>query len=339
MKRRREGQSSTLAFMDVITCGFGAVLLLFILTAKRQISLNQQDAAAAAETAETLAEAIREAEDRNASLKDRLESADAPEDPAKPEPEALKAEREKLRSAIAAQREKLDALKTDESRPEAIGDRERPSAAREHLAGLRLRGPRAVIMLENSGSMLGRDPESALRVIRSGNTGGSAKWKRAKAALRAVLASIPKGTEVAVLHMNEAARTLSGTPGDPFIDPYDNSALLPLLEKIANLGAEGGADLGNGLRAVSGLPERPSSLLYIGDGLPTAPADGRRGALTENQRVNLFNEATRQRPPFPVHILLLPFAGDPSAAGLFWELSARTGGVTLAPEGDWPPPP
>ena len=325
--------------MDVITCGFGAVLLLFILTAKRQITLNQQDAAEAAQTAETLAEAIRTAEDRNASLKERLDAADAPDEPPETTPEELRAQRDQLRDAIAAQQEKLEALETKETRPDAIGDRERPSAPRKTLAGLRLRGPRAVIMLENSGSMLGRDAEAALNIIRSGKPAASDKWQRAKAAVRTVLASIPKGTQVAVLRMNEGARTLSGTPRDPFIDPYDNNALLPLLEKLANLRAEGGANLRNGLRTVAGLPERPSSLLYIGDGLPTAPADQRAGALTERQRVRLFNEAIRQPPGFPVNILLLPFAGDPSAAGLFWELSGRTGGVTLVPEADWPPPP
>jgi hypothetical protein len=42
------------------------------------------------------------------------------------------------------------------------------------------------------------------------------------------------------------------------------------------------------------------------------------------------------RPNYPFNAILFPFEGDPSAAGLFWQLSALTGGITLIPDNDWP---
>jgi hypothetical protein len=42
------------------------------------------------------------------------------------------------------------------------------------------------------------------------------------------------------------------------------------------------------------------------------------------------------RPKYPFNAILFPFSGDPSAAGLFWQLSGRTKGITLIPGNDWP---
>ncbi|NQY33076.1 MAG: hypothetical protein HRT56_07895, partial [Coraliomargarita sp.] len=68
MSKRREPQSSALSFMDCICCGFGAVLLLFILTAKRQIVVSTEDATQAQKAAETLQIAIDEAEAKDKAL-------------------------------------------------------------------------------------------------------------------------------------------------------------------------------------------------------------------------------------------------------------------------------
>ena len=73
----------------------------------------------------------------------------------------------------------------------------------------------------------------------------------------------------------------------------------------------------------------------IGDGLPTAPAP-RSGSLTEADRVQLFNRVMASHPKYPFNAIIFPFSGDPSAAGLFWQISGRTKGITLIPDNDWP---
>lgn len=335
MKKRREAQSSALSFMDCICCGFGAVLLLFILTAKRQIVLSTEEANQSLQAAETLQAAIRETEAQQKALDKEIEALDP-----KPETKAtsvaqLAAEQERLAKAVEEQAEALAALETEAEPREQPAALERPSADQSYLSGLRLRAPRAVILLESSGSMLAKDAKAAVDIIQQGTGASAGKWLRAKSALRAVLAAIPKGTQVAIFSMAEDTTALSGTPQNPYIDPYDNNALLTLLDRLDKLEAGGGANLNKALQTVGQLKERASSLLLIGDGLPTAPAPS-QGSLSEADRVRLFNNAMASRPNYPFNVILFPFDGDPSAAGLFWQLSGRTNGITLIPDNDWP---
>ncbi len=335
MKKRREAQSSALSFMDCICCGFGAVLLLFILTAKKQIIFSSEAAQQSQQAAETLQAAIEQQQAALQALDKEIEALDPQPDSNAASPAQLAAEQERLAQAVEEQAQALQALETQTPTTAAPAALERPSADQSYLSGLRLRGPRAVILLESSGSMLADNAADALSIMQQGSWQQSAKWRRAKAALKAVLAAIPKGTQVAVLQMGESTSPLSGSPQNPYIDPYDNAALISLLDRLENLAANGGADLAQGLRTVAALPQRASSLLLIGDGLPTSPAPNGRG-LAETERVQLFNQAVAARPNYPVNVILLPFQGDPSAAGLFWQLSGRSGGVTLIPDNDWP---
>lgn len=335
MRKRREAQSSALSFMDCICCGFGAVLLLFILTTKKQTILGNEEANQSQEAAETLQAAIEATEAEQIALEKEIEALDPQPDTNATSLAQLAAEQERLAKAIEDQSQALQALETEVTPTESPASLDRPSADQSYLSGLRLRGPRAVILLESSGSMLAEKATDAVTIMQQGNWQKAEKWLRAKEALKAVLAAIPKGTKVAVFQMAESTSSLSGSPQDPYIDPYDNAALISLLDRLENLEARGGADLAKGMRTVANLKERASSLLLIGDGLPTAPAPPGRG-LSESERVSLFNQAMATRPNYPFNAILFPFEGDPSAAGLFWQLSGRTNGITLIPDNDWP---
>ncbi|MEM8868201.1 MAG: vWA domain-containing protein [Verrucomicrobiota bacterium] len=321
--------------MDCICCGFGAVLLLFILTAKNQITFSEEDARNAAEAAETLQVAIEEAETKQKALERDISALDPQPDTNATSVAELAAEQERLAKAIEAQAAALAALESEAKPTEKPAGLDRPSADQSYLSGLRLRGPRAVILIENSGSMLADNAQDALSILNAGTWQQSTKWNRAKTALKAVLAAIPQGTEVAIFQMNEQVTPLTGSPSNPYIDPYNNNALLSTLERIEKLEARGGANLETGLRTVQGLPQRASSLLILTDGLPSSPAPN-SGGVSEAYRVQLFNRAQSIRTSYPLNVILFPFDNDPSAAGLYWNLSTRTGGVTLIPDEDWP---
>ena len=335
MHKRREAQSSALSFMDCICCGFGAVLLLFILTAKAQITDSQEKAMQSVIAAETLEAAIRETKAKKLALAEEIKALGPQPDTKATSVAALAAEQERLAKAVEDQPKALAALKPKAEPTKQSAALDRPSADNSYLSGLRLRAPRAVILLESSGSMLAEDAKTAIQIIQQGTGAKSKKWLRSKAAVRAVLAAIPKGTRVAIFAMAEETVALSGSTMNPYIDPYDNEALLSFLDRLDQLEASGGADLSKGLQAVTQMRQRPSSLLLIGDGLPTAPAP-RSGSLTEADRVKLFNRAMANRLNYPFNAILFPFSGDPAAAGLFWQLSGRTKGITLIPDNDWP---
>ncbi len=335
MPKRREAQSSALSFMDCICCGFGAVLLLFILTAKAQITNSQEEAKQSINAADTLEAVIRETKAKKLALEEEIEALDPPSNVMVTSLAALTAKQERLAKEVEDQTKALTALENKAEPTEQPAALDRPSADNSYLSGLRLRAPRAVILLESSGSMLAEDAKTAIQIIQQGTGAKSKKWLRSKAAVRAVLAAIPKGTQVAIFAMAEETEALSGSTKNPYIDPYDNKALLSFLNRLDQLEASGGADLSKGLQAVSQLNQRASSLLLIGDGLPTAPAPS-SGSLTEADRVKLFNRAMVSRFNYPFNTILFPFSGDPSAAGLFWQLSSRTKGITLIPDNDWP---
>ena len=335
MHKRREAQSSALSFMDCICCGFGAVLLLFILTAKAQITDSQEKVVQSVNAAETLEAAIRETKAKKLALAEEIKALDPQPNTKATNVAVLAAEQERLAKAVEDQAKALTALENKTEPSEQPAALDRPSADKSYLSGLRLRGPRAVILLESSGSMLAEDAKTAIQIIQQGTAAKSKKWLRSKAAVRTVLAAIPKGTQVAIFAMAEETKVLSGSTKNPYIDPYDNEALLSFLDRLEQLEARGGADLSKGLQAVNQLNQRASSLLLIGDGLPTAPAP-RSGSLTEADRVKLFNRAMANRLNYPFNAILFPFSGDPAAAGLFWQLSGRTKGITLIPDNDWP---
>ena len=335
MHKRREAQSSALSFMDCICCGFGAVLLLFILTAKAQITDSQEKAMQSVNAAETLEAAIRKTKAKKLALAEEIKALDPQPGTKATSVAALAAEQERLAKAVEDQAKALTALENKTEPTDQPAALDRPSADKSYLSGLRLRGPRAVILLESSGSMLAEDAKTAIQMIQQGTGAKAKKWLRSKAAVRAVLAAIPKDTQVAIFAMAEETKAISGNTKNPYIDPYNNEALLSFLDRLEQLEASGGADLSKGLKAVSQLKQRASSLLLIGDGLPTAPAP-RSGSLTEADRVKLFNRAMANRLNYPLNVILFPFSGDPAAAGLFWQLSGRTKGITLIPDNDWP---
>ena len=198
MPKRREAQSSALSFMDCICCGFGAVLLLFILTAKAQITDSQEKAKQSVNAAETLETAIHEAKARKLALEKEIEALDPQPNIKASSVAALAVEQERLAKAVEDQTNALTALKTNAEPTKQPAALDRPSADNSYLSGLRLRAPRAVILLESSGSMLAEDAKTAIQIIQQGTGAKSKKWLRSKAAVRAVLAAIPEGTQVAI---------------------------------------------------------------------------------------------------------------------------------------------
>jgi len=335
-RKRREGESSALSFMDCICCGFGAVLLLFIITAKQQI-IDLTDESTTVETSiEELQAAKTAAEQRLSELDGLLTSMEESTLEAFATPfSELAAKVESLSRRLEITEEEKTRLQTASEETLAPAGLDRPSADARYLSGLNLQGPRILILLTNSGSMLGEDSQRALAALRSGPGATSEKWERAKAVVRSVMAGIPKGAQVALYQMNTDTAPIFRSPNNPWFDPYDNAALLDALRALDALEANGGHDLAKALFTAGEMNPPPSSILMVVDGLPTAPARG--GSLTEADRVDLFERALAVMPPIRTNAVLLPFAGDPSAAGLYWRITARTSGVVIAPDPSWPP--
>lgn len=336
MKSRRSTASSALAFMDCICCAFGAVLLLFILTAKQ----HRQDQFEIQKISEsTLAELETSLQNTQKKL-DTIEqalAATATDSVQLADLKQANAEQAHTVQAIQAAQAQLEALNEqqalDANSTKAEWKKVPPDP--RYLADLQLDGPNIAIILESSGSMLGEDVASVLTQLQQ-SPHNSNKWQRAKSIVRTLIASIPTKHQFALLSMQAETTLMQAHSTNLYIDPGNGEAVAEILQMIDKIEPQGGANLSSAMRAIQQLRPIPTSVLLITDGLPTAPSTT-KSQLSESDRVKLFLEAAQLCPDLTFNTLLLPFAGDPSAAGLYWTLCSQKKGLCLVPASSWPP--
>ena len=335
MNRRRSTASSALAFMDCICCAFGAVLLLFILTAKTH---RQQQHELEVISAATLAE-LKEALDSTQHELNKVDKAlgKVPRESV-PLSELIHANNQKsqIEKAIQAVESQLAALieQQADSENHSTAAWKKPPSDPRYLADLQLTGPHIAIILESSGSMLGEDAASASAQLQK-SPNNSSKWQRAKSILGALIASMPEQQKFALLSMQAETTLLSVQTTSSYNESSDGETIVKILKMIDQIEPQGGANLTSAMQALQALNPTPSSVLLITDGLPTAPATA-QSRLSESARVTLFFEAAQLCPDLNFNVLLLPFAGDPSAAGLYWKLCSQKNGICLVPASNWP---
>ena len=335
MNRRRSTASSALAFMDCICCAFGAVLLLFILTAKTH---RQQQHELEVISAATLAE-LKEALDSTQHELNKVDKAlgKVPRESVQLS-ELIHANNQKsqIEKAIQAVESQLAALieQQADSENHSTAAWKKPPSDPRYLADLQLTGPHIAIILESSGSMLGEDAASASAQLQK-SPNNSSKWQRAKSILGALIASMPEQQKFALLSMQAETTLLSAQTTSSYNESSDGETIVKILKMIDQIEPQGGANLTSAMQAIQALNPTPSSVLLITDGLPTAPATA-QSRLSESARVTLFFEAAQLCPDLNFNVLLLPFAGDPSAAGLYWKLCSQKNGICLVPASNWP---
>ncbi|MFM7707522.1 MAG: VWA domain-containing protein, partial [Gammaproteobacteria bacterium] len=195
MKRRRV-EVFSLSFLDVICCGFGAVILFYtIISAQSGIERTRRAEDLAAQVAKLEEEVVRGARNlvllRNALQRTDSETVSAAsratrliEELQRRREEAsiydattlAKRERiEKLKADVRALEESTRRLeasaKVDTPRGEMTGSG-RSTASRRYLTGLSLRGRRILVLLDRSASMLDED---LVQIIRLRNSSDQAR--------------------------------------------------------------------------------------------------------------------------------------------------------------------
>jgi hypothetical protein len=365
MKRRRgELNVFSMSFLDAITAGFCAVVLLFMI-----VSAN-----ALVDTRTVIED--REAEARRwelrvltgqrnlVQMRERLENqmrewnsllalrqglvteiADTEAQLA-----ALTEDSDARRAAIARLRSELAELnrRSEELAEEQQDEAEGPSLLRsfegegnrQYLTGLRMGGRRVVILVDTSTSMLDR---TIVNILRRRNMSPeqqrrAPKWQQAVNTVEWLMTQIEAGTQVQVIGFNDKATWLiPGTEGQ-WVTVNDGSELDAPLEALRASYPQGPTSLHAAFNAIKQLEPAPDNVYLLVDGLPTmgevAPT---RPGVTAEQRLDHFNRAMRQLPVgVPVNTILFAMEGDPQAAPAYWLVAIRTGGSMMAPSEDWP---
>ncbi|HYC69987.1 MAG TPA: hypothetical protein VEB66_02195 [Opitutaceae bacterium] len=352
-KRRRETEIFSMSFMDCICCGFGAVLLIFILTTGRRVDFSQQDLKDLQERVRKLDIAVtqeRSELDRLArattvtevDLKSLIEQNSSDKEKARVQQEQLKAmlqQSQQLHQTLAQLQTDIQKLPTEEEQPVPIPEVDR----RQYLSGVKLDGEGAeyvLFIVRASGSMLGETLEDAVSRLEDPDfkKREAPKWQRVVKAIEWMIASLGPETKFHVLLFADETVPLLPSRGDDWIARKDKQAVREALEKLHQVVPQGSANLERAFTAVRYLPRLPDSIVLLTDGLPTtSDSQPNNGETDDDTRIRYFRYAQRQLPArIPVSTILFPMSGDPGTAALYWELASSTRGALVSPAKTWP---
>ena len=364
MARRHKRSFTTfnLSFLDIMSCGFGAVILVYLII-DHSIELEARDLNVdLLSEVNMLEEDIREGEKNLVALRSSLDAVDQeivetegratrvseeieevegliaaliPEDVSEEEAvEQLKAEVQSLEEEVKRLREAAEE-EAGKSARSYVGD-----GNRQYLTGLNLGGKRIAILLDVSASMLA---DRLVNVIRLRNMDESLqrksdKWTRAVNTVDWLTAQLPIGSDYQVIGFNTSASTLLPETGGEWLEVADQAQLEDISEALRETTPAGGTSLENAFTYLQEFSPPPDNIFLITDGLPTQGGSPPRGTtISGNQRQRLYRQAVRQLPAnVPVNIILAPMEGDPLAASEFWQLAQRSGGSFMSPSNDWP---
>ena len=359
MPAKRREQGSLMAFLDVMACGLGAAILLFLIVKHHTEAAVEPDAgergAAATETlaalreeaqtlAERIAQAQRESEARRVQ-EARAASAESAQDTARARLAEIEREIELARARNAALRERVESIEPHQA-ADVIEDVR--GGEENYLLGLKVEGRRIAILIDRSASMTDeRLIDIIARKVRAdAEKRQGPKWRRTLRTARWLLHRLPAGSEVAVIAFNDEAKVLHR---EGWADGRDRATLQALFDELDRLVPTGATNLEAGLRALGRLSPAATDIYVVTDGLPTRSlsSPGLLSGCTKNPRGKVSGECRKllfaaslrnAAPPAgrKVHVILLPLEGDPEAAPAFWNWTARAGGVLLTPARGWP---
>ena len=355
---RRQTTTFSMSFLDVISCGFGAVVLFYtIIAAQAGLNRIEENTDLSAE-ARKLEQEVLDGYKHLAELRNALDSTDDRTDrtagASREMLEKLRATQEDLsryEHDTLARRESLERLKADLKQLEEGTRRLRDSAPpeavpapldREQLVTLKVDGRHVLVLVDASASML---DETLINILRLRNMPperrvASSKWRQAVNTVEWIAARLPSSTQFQVYAFDTAPRpVVEGTAGR-WLSADDAAQVESALRALRGTAPTGGSSLQNAFAVISQLDPAPDNVILVTDGLPTQGDKPplMRTLVTMEQREDLMQEAVKSLPPSPppLSIVLLPMEGDPSAPIYFWRLARATGGGFLSPAKDWP---
>ena len=360
--RRSEEDNFGLSFLDAITCGFGAVILLFVLTASNDQSLRNKETAEIRGEVNTFDEALEDGEENLANLRntlleaeEKIVTAQGLADEVIRETQNLEEEISRLDRETLAKLEHVNRLKADiEAKKKALmaqmgstsidpGQdllRLQGNERQQFLTGLRTDGRRLLILVDRSLSMTGESLTeiSAMKAAIPAERQASEKWQRVMKATEWLLATMVEAEFFQLFTFSETTEPVSGGPEIDWLDTSPDT-VKGVLDELRQVVPEGGTNLERAFRSIDGFSPKPDNVIVITDGLPT---QGDSVALPSGQvsgqdRLRAFKVAERAIPSgVPVNVILFYIEGDPEAPSSYWDLALRHGGSFFSPAVSWP---
>jgi len=363
-RRRRPMEVFSMSFLDCMSCGFGAVILFFMIinsqvihdsevpperaqaeTVKLEFEILEQrkNLVLARNTMEKLEDEKATAEDRIAQiialiekLKKELEKHD--------ETTLAKIERvEKLQSDIERLEEEKNRLIAQQLENEGEGNRIRTfigDGDRQYLTGLKVGGDRILLLVDASASML--DSRIVNIIIRRNMPDSeklrSLKWRQAVASVDWLSAQFPQDSKFQIYTFNTEAKPVLPGSENVWLEVGDGTQVDEAIRKLRRTVPENGTNMLAAYDVINQLNPPPDNVILLIDSLPTMDSPkAERGMVTGAERLRYHYNAIDVIPSgVPVNILLYPMEGDYQASIAYWLLAYQTGGSFMSISKDWP---
>lgn len=351
-KKREDGFN--IAFLDVMACGLGAVILILILVKfsantpipADEVERLQQELAASQSQSSELQKSLDEVNDNVA-----MQSADA--EALKRRIEQLKIQQRAVSKALADKKAVVADLQqaVAAAAPKQADDPFKMDGAGEeqYLLGLKVEGKNIGILLDMSASMT---DEKLIDIIKRKIGSHSQKvqgpkWLRSKRIATWMLARLPQNAQVSLVAFNNTSKVLGMRA---ISSAKVRASMQALVKDIDGLVPEQGTNLMQGLKAIKKAMPDMTDLYVITDGLPTMldensgfnnsrkckPLPSAKTISGECRMLVFLHSIQSQMPRVRTNIVLLPLEGDPQAAAAYWSWADLTGGLLISPAGSWP---
>lgn len=362
---RRRLTTSNLSFLDVMACGFGAVVLFYmIINAQVAVRADQKNVELRGETSR-IEEQVLEGRKNLVRLKtrkderlQRMSSLQLDARRFQTEIEELRAQLSEADQASLASQESVEQLQADIEQLEAAKQKllaERAAGSkqgtqvrsftgegnRQYLTGMKMGGKRILILVDASASMLGRSYVNAIlyRNMPDDIKLRTPKWRSAIDAVDWLTARIPRDASFQIMAFNTRAWSVVEGSGGGWEAVGDGKRLTGAVNRLRTTVPSSGTSLYNVFAAVAALNPLPDNIYLLTDGLPTQGSSppGAEKLVRPQERAKFFDQALSKLPgKVPVNVLLYPMDGDPDAAGYFWRLAIDSRGSFMTPSEDWP---
>lgn len=362
--RRKSPNVFSLAFVDSMFCGFGAVILLFMIinhdTQARRDELHEDLRGEVARLEQEVVDGRKQLVELKNTLEETNKEQATTEGLAKRIINVVRNSQDELADLdreTLARTEHINALKADlksldeetkrlvagAENVDEVGEKQRSFAGegdRQYLTGLKVGGERIFIMVDASASMLA---DSIVNIIRLRNLPDaekrrSKKWRRTVASTDWISTQIPPTSKFQLYTFNEAASPVVKGTQSTWLDAGDVKTANKSISSLRKIVPGKGTSLYHVFSAAKKMRPAPDNIFLLTDGLPTQGESKPWGSkVSGKQRLKYFNKALKELPAgVPVNIILFPMEGDPAAASAFWKLAEATNGSLISPAEDWP---
>ncbi len=362
--KRRPLSPFSLSFLDIMFCGFGAVVLLVLILNYDTVKARNQTFADLRSEVVLLEQEVLVGEDDLVVARNNLEAVDRELVEMQGESarvirtsRELELEVARMSRETLASREHINRLSSDlkslDTEYKRLGaavaaDRDagekvrafKGEGDRQYLTGLKVGGKRILILVDASASMLG---ETIINVIRRRNMNAASrrsapKWRRALATADWLVSNIPATARFQLYRFNTTARAAVPGSDGKWLQASSRADVDGAVSALREVIPEGGTSLYQAFAVAKKLSPQPDNILLVTDGLPTqGRSKPTATTVSSQQRLAYFDKAARALGKnIPVNTILLPMEGDAWAAAAFWKLAINSRGSFMTPSRDWP---